>query len=64
MKDVLGKLFDSIPLTLIVIGFILIVLGALGGIPLNTPVQPIDFSAKIIFYIFGGICFFASPGWL
>jgi hypothetical protein len=54
MKDFFEKLFASLPLTVLILGAIFIALGALGGIPLNTPVQTVDNPGRYAFFIAGG----------
>ena len=56
MKDLFEKLFASLPLTALVIGAIFIGLGALGGVPIDTPVQVVDDAGRIALYVVGAIC--------
>ena len=56
MKDLFEKLFASLPLTALVIGAIFIGLGALGGVPISTPVQVVDNTGRVALYVVGAFC--------
>ncbi len=60
MKDLFEKLFASVPLTVLIFSVIFLTLGAIGGIPWDTPIQAVDSSGRTVFFIVGGILFLVS----